>query len=321
MQTELNYSNSTVGLIDSAFFIGYITTQVIAGHIADKFGGKIVLTIAALLWSLFTLVTPFAAYSSISLLIICRIGLGAGEGCAFPAIHAIVAKISPVKERSTAIAVITAFSYAGAIVANIIGGPIVDDDNHTHFFGGWPKLFYLFGVFGSLWIIPWCIWGSSQLNDARGINQEDIKQYSNERYNDHDSNISIDGLDENVNNEEQCALYQTSEIDYVKTESDDIIPKDNISPIDSVVTSPIHSKFPSQIEVHNNCDKHRSTPWKPILQHREIWAIITNQFCSAWGFYVFLNWLPKYYQDTLNVNITQIGFFASKIFQRYIHII
>ena len=53
---------STQGRVLSAFFVGYLLTQVLGGRLADRFGGKIVLGIGVLSWSLFTLITPFAAF-------------------------------------------------------------------------------------------------------------------------------------------------------------------------------------------------------------------------------------------------------------------
>ncbi|POG59204.1 hypothetical protein GLOIN_2v856345 [Rhizophagus irregularis DAOM 181602=DAOM 197198] len=43
MAKEFGWSSTTQGLVLSSFFVGYLTTQVLGGALADKFGGKWVL--------------------------------------------------------------------------------------------------------------------------------------------------------------------------------------------------------------------------------------------------------------------------------------
>lgn len=60
------------------------------GSLADKYGGKPVLTAGVALWSLFTVVTPQAAAAGTVPLMAARVLLGVGEGVAFPAIHSMI---------------------------------------------------------------------------------------------------------------------------------------------------------------------------------------------------------------------------------------
>ena len=53
--------------------------QVIGGSAAKKYGGKIILTVSVLLWSMSTFLVPFFAHS-ISALFLSRVALGLGEG-------------------------------------------------------------------------------------------------------------------------------------------------------------------------------------------------------------------------------------------------
>jgi MFS family permease len=72
-----------------------IHTCVIAGSLADKYGGKPVLTAGVALWSLFTVITPQAAAAGTAPLIAARVLLGVGEGVAFPAIHSMIGAHDP----------------------------------------------------------------------------------------------------------------------------------------------------------------------------------------------------------------------------------
>ena len=69
------------GRVLAAFFWGYLLTQIPAGDIARRHGGKIVLLCGISVWTLFDLSTILTKYSgSMALLVISRIGLGLGEG-------------------------------------------------------------------------------------------------------------------------------------------------------------------------------------------------------------------------------------------------
>ena len=57
-------------------FVGYLLLQIVGGRLSDRFGGKVVLGVGVLLWSLFTILTPPAAMVGISLLIATRIAMG-----------------------------------------------------------------------------------------------------------------------------------------------------------------------------------------------------------------------------------------------------
>ena len=58
MSREFNWSPATVGLVQSSFFWGYLLTQIAGGIWADKVGGKRVLGLGVVLWSIATILTP-----------------------------------------------------------------------------------------------------------------------------------------------------------------------------------------------------------------------------------------------------------------------
>ena len=63
----------------SSFFYGYLVTQIPGGILAERFGGKWVFGLGCLGTTLLTLVTPIAAYQSLTLLIVVRVLEGLGE--------------------------------------------------------------------------------------------------------------------------------------------------------------------------------------------------------------------------------------------------
>ncbi len=148
MSKELGWSPDIQGTVLSSFFIGYLLTQIIGGRLADAYGGKLILGIAVLIWSVFTFITPFAALAGISALLLARIGMGVGEGVALPAIYSLYGRWLPRSEAARAIG--ATFS---AIPLGIVFGLLVTPWIVIHF--GWQWAFYSFGLFGLVWFLVW----------------------------------------------------------------------------------------------------------------------------------------------------------------------
>jgi MFS family permease len=90
MAKEFNWSEKTQGSILSAFYFGYLFTQIVGGVTSRLVGGKLVLYVGICGWSCLTLLMPFAAALAtkywIGILIIARVLLGIFEGVNFPGI-------------------------------------------------------------------------------------------------------------------------------------------------------------------------------------------------------------------------------------------
>ena len=141
MQAEFGWSEAVKGYVLSTFFVGYIVTQLVGGWLAHRFGGREVMLVALVAWSVFTVLTPIAAYVSFAWLIVFRILLGVGEGPLHPAAYLIIGNWVRESERTTAIAFYGSFGFAGTFAALATTGLIVDAF-------GWPAVFYIFGVAG-----------------------------------------------------------------------------------------------------------------------------------------------------------------------------
>ena len=148
MRDEFGWSETTKGFVLSSFFIGYMLTQAVAGWLADRFGGKVVLGFAVLWWSAFTVLTPLAAYASLALLIVARIALGLGEAATFPASYGMFSRWVPESERARSISLLCSGIPIGTLFALVTTGWIV-----TNF--GWPAAFYSFGAVGLVWAVFW----------------------------------------------------------------------------------------------------------------------------------------------------------------------
>src|SRR3954464_549707 len=79
---ELHLSNTQVGFVFSAFAYPYLLCQVFGGWVGDRFGARMALTVAGVVWSAGTIMTGFAG--SLTTMIAARLVLGFGEGATFP---------------------------------------------------------------------------------------------------------------------------------------------------------------------------------------------------------------------------------------------
>ena len=100
MAEDYGWNLETQGYILSSFYIGYLMMQIGGGRLADTYGGKIVLGMGVLIWSLFTLITPWAAMGGLMMLYLARIGMGLGEAVTFPSVYSLVTRWFPTGETA-----------------------------------------------------------------------------------------------------------------------------------------------------------------------------------------------------------------------------
>jgi len=148
MAADLGWSMDTQGMVLSSFFVGYLLLQIVGGRLADRFGGKVVLGAGVLLWSLFTLLTPPAAFLGLGILILTRIAMGMGEAVTFPSIYSLYSRWVPLQERSRAIGLTNSAIPLGTVFALVVTPYIVESL-------GWQWAFYLFGLLGAVWYLIW----------------------------------------------------------------------------------------------------------------------------------------------------------------------
>lgn len=148
MASDFGWSKTTSGWVMSSFFAGYLLTQVPGGWLAGRFGGKHVLAGGVVLWSLFTALTPPAAFASFAALIAARVLMGMGEGVTFPSIYALFSRWVPAQRRSRAVGLVFSAIPLGTVFAQLTTPLLVTS-------WGWPWAFYAFAAFGLVWWAAW----------------------------------------------------------------------------------------------------------------------------------------------------------------------
>lgn len=146
IREDLHLSATAYGALLSAFYFTYTFCQLPAGALADRFGGKAVLGIGALLWSISTLMTGFVG--GFAGLIVLRMMLGMGESVAFTTTSKIIAGNVPREQIGLANGLIGFGYLVGPAVGTLAGGFLMAR-------WGWRPVFILFGGLSLIWLLPW----------------------------------------------------------------------------------------------------------------------------------------------------------------------
>jgi sugar phosphate permease len=143
---EFHIDKITMGVIFSAFTLGYALFQIPGGWLADKFGPRRVLTSIVAYWSVFTIATA-AAWSATSLIVI-RFLFGTGEAGAFPGATRAFSRWLPPTERGFAQGIThSGARLAGALTPGLVALIMVN--------WGWRAAFVALGSTGFLWGAAW----------------------------------------------------------------------------------------------------------------------------------------------------------------------
>ncbi|KAG0719988.1 putative inorganic phosphate cotransporter [Chionoecetes opilio] len=120
---EFAWDENMQAIILGSFFWGYIITNPLGGRL-----GEITLGSRSTTWE-----------------------VGLPLGVTFPAMNSLMARWFPPLERSS----MSALVYAGAQFGTVVSLPICGLLCQGSFLGGWPAVFYVFGVVGLLWCVAW----------------------------------------------------------------------------------------------------------------------------------------------------------------------
>ncbi|CAG9766884.1 unnamed protein product [Ceutorhynchus assimilis] len=149
---EFIWQTDVQAYVLSAFFYGYVITQIPAGILGKTYGNIRFLGIGMLINSVFGLLVPIAAEMGLWWLLAVRFIQGLGEGPIVPCSHALLAKWIPPNERSR----MGSFVYAGAQLGTVISLPLSGLLSVSEW--RWPGVFYVFGAVGAIWCIAFLIW-------------------------------------------------------------------------------------------------------------------------------------------------------------------
>ncbi|MFM5917062.1 MAG: MFS transporter [Novosphingobium sp.] len=143
---ELGLSPKEYGWAVSAFGWAYAPLCLFMGWLCDRFCVYRSFALGLALWALCTFLTGFAG--GFGMLFALRLGLGIGEAVSFPGSSKIFAAQVPPERRGIANAAVAAAIAFGPAIGALAGGTILE-------LGGWRPIFWTFGAFTLLWLLPW----------------------------------------------------------------------------------------------------------------------------------------------------------------------
>lgn len=146
IQDDLSLTATEMGIIFSSFSVGYAIFNFLGGMASDKYGAKLTLFVAMIVWSLFSGALVLAV-GFVSMIVI-RVLFGMGEGPLSATISKMVNNWFPPSNRASVIGL----TNSGTPLGGAISGPIVGFIAIAY---GWRVSFIAIMVIGLIWAVCW----------------------------------------------------------------------------------------------------------------------------------------------------------------------
>jgi len=161
---DLDLSNEQWSWVLASFAFGYALFQTPSGALADRLGGRAVLTAVVTAWSIFTGLTALA-WNFTSMLVV-RFLFGAGEAGAFPGMAKVVYCWIPVKERG----LVKGINFSGSRIGAALAMPGLAWMIQTL---GWQRSFGVLMVAGFGWALFWWFWFRDEPAQHPGVSMRE----------------------------------------------------------------------------------------------------------------------------------------------------
>ena len=154
MRSELHLTQIQLGQVFSAFMAGYAIFQIPAGALGDRYGPRLILTLAATIWGVTTLMTGVlpgligGAAATLVVLMAVRFLLGVAEAATYPVAASAVGAWMPPSERAFANALV----IAGMALGSAFIPPIM---SRLMVVSGWRVSFYATSILAFLIAALW----------------------------------------------------------------------------------------------------------------------------------------------------------------------
>ena len=172
---DLGLDQAQVGYLMAAFQVAYGIFQVPGGLLGDRLGGRRVLTILVLGWSLLTGAVAIAALLPggtmlpFVFLLVLRFFFGMFQAGGFPTLGRVIADWMPTTERGSAQGSIWMFSrWGGALIPFLLIWLFRG-------WGSWPIPFLLIAGLGLLWCGAFWPWFRDQPEEMSQVNRGELK--------------------------------------------------------------------------------------------------------------------------------------------------
>ena len=155
VQQDMQFNTVTMGWVFSAFLLGYALMQVPSGWAADRFGPRRVVTVAVLVWAVFTALTglvtvlPLSGWMGVAAsFMVVRFMVGVGEAACFPAGNKLVANWMGPEARGWG----ASFNVIGVGLGGAVTPPLI---TWLLLRWGWRWSFYVCAAIGVIFALVW----------------------------------------------------------------------------------------------------------------------------------------------------------------------
>jgi len=178
MMNELSWTETQRGSVLSSFYWGYSLGQIPASYMMMRgtFSPKWTFGFAVFIPSILTLLVPLCARNSYQMALAIRMLIGFVESATFPACYQFYVVWIPPADKTFMIATMLSGTFMGEIVGFSLSGGLVDSriTVGSSDFGGWPAVFYLFGLMGVIWFPFWVVYAYENPDVHPGISAEEL---------------------------------------------------------------------------------------------------------------------------------------------------
>jgi MFS family permease len=165
IKAEFRFSNTTLGLVFSAFGYSYAVFQIIGGWFSDRFGAKLTLILCGCVWVCATVATAFVG-GFVSLFAV-RLLLGIGEGATLPSQARAIANWFAKEKRGFVLGFTHSFSRLG----NAVTPPLIAFLIALY---SWRASFLITGGLTAIWVIVWAWYFQDDPKKHKGIEREEL---------------------------------------------------------------------------------------------------------------------------------------------------
>ena len=149
LAAEMGWAEGAQGIVQSAFLWGYVSTQLVGGTLADRFGGKRVMAWGMVFFSVASMLLPLVAITPLTkslgvvfpAVLLSRFLVGLGEGVALPSVNNMMARNIDIRQRASAIGGMFTGFHSGNLVGLLLSPVLLESF-------GWRSVFYTFGALG-----------------------------------------------------------------------------------------------------------------------------------------------------------------------------
>lgn len=174
MMPTLGLTPLEMGAVFSSFVLGYAIFQIPGGWLGDRFGPRIVLTVAIIWWSLFTILTAWTdslptatLFGTLGSLLLIRFLVGVGEAAALPNFARTVANWFGPREHGFGMGL----AIGGIGIGSALTPPLTAWLMLTY---NWKTPFYIAGIAGIFIALIWYLFSTDHPHQHPRVNQAEL---------------------------------------------------------------------------------------------------------------------------------------------------